>query len=375
MKKTRILFLSVVLYLVGGAAEALAQQVQKESSTTYKLYFKKNKTAVDYSYKDNGATVFNMVDYLKRILEQDNVSIENIHIISSTSPEGTSALNRYIATQRAFNTRRMLLDIFPELKDKNITVQNFNKNWNDVQNAAQSNQNINRTQILESFRSSSITITVITTEETEVTFIPTETPLKQDTIVPAAEKTDIRENPAPVSKKTIFALRSNLLLPAANVGVEVPVGNKWSVGADYYFPWVKRESNNKDCTQALMWNLEGRYWFGKERTEADLLKGHSMGLNAMFGYYDFERDYKGHQGEFANISLDYTYALPAFKEKIHFEFTIGVGYFFTQAEKYDVFEEGGKGYKKGYKENTSWVGPNKIGVSVVVPIKSTRRSK
>ena len=52
-----------------------------------------------------------------------------------------------------------------------------------------------------------------------------------------------------------------------------------------------------------------------------------------------------------------------------------MGYFFTQAEKYDVFEEGGKGYKKGYKENTSWVGPNKIGVSVVVPIKSTRRSK
>ena len=39
---------------------------------------------------------------------------------------------------------------------------------------------------------------------------------------------------APVEKKMILAARTNLLVPALNVGVEVPVGYSWSVGADYW---------------------------------------------------------------------------------------------------------------------------------------------
>lgn len=34
--------------------------------------------------------------------------------------------------------------------------------------------------------------------------------------------------------KPVVALRTNLLLPLLNFGVEVPIGNRWSVGADYY---------------------------------------------------------------------------------------------------------------------------------------------
>ena len=179
--------------------------------------------------------------------------------------------------------------------------------------------------------------------------------------------------PKQCSSHEIFFIKSNLLLPLGNVGVEVPIGNRWSVGADFYYPWLKRKSDHKNCIQALMWNLEGRYWLGNNRTKADVLEGHSVGFNVMAGYYDFEKNYEGYQGEFVNFSFDYTYGMPIFKDKLHLEFTIGLGYFFSQADKYDVFEEGGKGYRRGYKENFRYLGPNKMGVSIVVPIKSGGR--
>ena len=124
-----------------------------------------------------------------------------------------------------------------------------------------------------------------------------------------------------------------------------------------------------------MWNLEGRYWFGNNRTVSDLLEGHSIGLNTMFGYYDLERDYTGHQGNFVNLSVDYTYGIPIFKDKVHLEFTVGLGYLFSKADKYNVFEDGGKGYKKSYQEHIHWVGPNKLGASIVVPIHFNGKSK
>lgn len=77
-------------------------------------------------------------------------------------------------------------------------------------------------------------------------------------------------------RKPVVALRSNLLVPALNFGVEVPIGTHWSVGADYYFPWVWPKRDNKNCFELLAWGIEGRYWFGRERTVFDRLQGHSL---------------------------------------------------------------------------------------------------
>ena len=193
------------------------------------------------------------------------------------------------------------------------------------------------------------------------------------------ERLSVEQSDSPeqnqIPKKTILALKTNLLLPLANVGVAVPCGENWSVGANYYYPWVPRNRHHKECWQALGWELEGRYWFGRERVQANRLLGHSIGISAMAGYYDLEQDYSGHQGEFINGSLDYTFAKQIFKKKMHLEFTIGLGYFFSKALEYEVFEDGGKGYKKGYKKNVTWVGPNKIGIQLVVPIKAGGKKK
>ena len=167
----------------------------------------------------------------------------------------------------------------------------------------------------------------------------------------------------------LVALRSNLLVPALNVGVEVPIGNRLSVGADYYYPWVWPKADNKDCFELLSWGLEGRYWFGEERTATDRLQGHSVGLYGSVGYYDFERNFHGHQGEFVNVGVDYTYAMPIGKSKaMHLEFSLGVGYIYSEARKYTVIEPGAPLISDKITKKISFVGPTKANVSLVVPL-------
>ena len=172
-----------------------------------------------------------------------------------------------------------------------------------------------------------------------------------------------------------FYLRSNLLSPLTNIGTEYCIGNNWSVAADYYFPWIPRNSKNRNCFQLLGWNMEGRYWFGKDRGVEDRLEGHSVGLNLAAGYYDIERNYKGRQGEFASVGVDYLYALPVCKDRLHLEFSLGLGYIYSYVRPYNVFVDGGLAYKTDYTERFSWFGPTKASVSLVVPIKFKRRGE
>ena len=171
------------------------------------------------------------------------------------------------------------------------------------------------------------------------------------------------------TRKLLFALRSNLLVPALNLGVEVPIGKHWSVGADYYFPWIWPKKDNKNCFEFLGWGIEGRYWFGKNRTAFDRLKGHSVGLYGYVGYYDFERNFHGHQGEFVNVGVDYTYAMAVGKRKaLHLEFSLGVGYIYSEARQYTVIEANGPLISDKVTKKVGYFGPTKANISLVVPI-------
>ena len=89
----------------------------------------------------------------------------------------------------------------------------------------------------------------------------------------------------------------------------------------------------------------------------------------------FERFYKGQQGEFVTVGLDYLYAMPVCKGKLHLEFNLGLGYIYSYVKPYDVFEAGGKAFKEGYIKNFHWVGPVKAGASLVVPIRTTAKKR
>ena len=177
----------------------------------------------------------------------------------------------------------------------------------------------------------------------------------------------------------ILAFRSNLLVPAMNVGVEVPLGNRWSVGADWYYPWAWRPWVNRVqpaqsvCFQMLGGSVEGRYWLGRAHRPDDAyrkyrLLGHSLGLLVEAGYYDFQPAWKGRQGEYFGVGIDYMYAVPLGKGNVHLEFDIAVGYANTGWRGYEVHETGGK--LIGNWEDSSWQGlvPMRAGINLVIPI-------
>ena len=170
-------------------------------------------------------------------------------------------------------------------------------------------------------------------------------------------------------RKPVVAIRTNLLVPALNVGVVVPIGNRWSVAADYYYPWVWPKRDNKNCFEFLGWGIEGRYWFGSNRNEYTRLQGHSIGLYGYMGYYDFEYNFHGHQGEFANVGIDYTFAMAVGKKRgLHLEFSLGVGYIYSQARKYTVIESGSPLISDKITKTVGFFGPTKANISLVVPI-------
>ena len=166
----------------------------------------------------------------------------------------------------------------------------------------------------------------------------------------------------------VAAVRSNLLVPALNVGVEVPIGNQWSVGAEYYYPWIWPAKDNRNCFELLAWNIEGRYWFGRERTTSQRLQGHAVGIYGGAGYFDVERNFAGNQGEFANVGVDYTYALSTAKGRLHFEFSLGVGYLYAKARPYYVPVPGGVLLWNKEIRQIHYFGPTRLNVSIAVPI-------
>lgn len=173
-----------------------------------------------------------------------------------------------------------------------------------------------------------------------------------------------------------FALRTNLLMPATNIGAEYAINNNWTVDANYYFPWFWPQKKNKDCFELLGWSVGGRYYFGKQRTVYDHFKGHSLGLYFIGGYFDFERNYNGTQGQFIGPGMEYKYSMPVGRKKrVNLDFAIAVGYIYSWGTPYTVPYENGPLYPEDYSVRYHYFGPTRIAVGLTVPLykKEVRR--
>lgn len=218
----------------------------------------------------------------------------------------------------------------------------------------------------------------------DIGYLPPACQLQKDTVyvptpVPSAQERAASKPSKPYTegKKMLFALRTNMLaIPLANVGVEVPLGRHFSLGADYYYPWIWRPHHAEgldysgSSTELLALDVETRYWFPRAKsTPSQRLLGHSIGAYAAVGYYDFERNASGYQGEFYNIGLDYLFAVPLWEGLLHLEFELGVGYIRSVARPYDNYQEGGKCFRRpGVQQYVNWWGPTRAQLSLVVPL-------
>lgn len=139
--------------------------------------------------------------------------------------------------------------------------------------------------------------------------------------------------------KPVLALKTNLLFDAAsllNLGVEVPIGSRFSLAADVVFPWWRNRS--KDVTiQMLGGTLEGRYWFGK-RVDREPMTGFFAGIYTGAGYFDFQLGTltrgNGVQGNFyllGGVSAGFAHRI---SNSLRLEYSIGAGYLRCDFQEY-----------------------------------------
>ena len=172
-------------------------------------------------------------------------------------------------------------------------------------------------------------------------------------------------------KRFLFSIKTNILgVPLANVGVEFPFSKSFSVGVNYYYPWIKRDALHQTCNELVAYDLDVRYWLPNDRkpVEARLL-GHSFGIYGAGGHYDFERNWEGHQGTFFNIGFDWKYAWPVFHGRMHMEFELGLGMIYSDAQPYEVYDEYGKAFRiPGQRDIIRWYGPTRAQLTICVPL-------
>lgn len=173
---------------------------------------------------------------------------------------------------------------------------------------------------------------------------------------------------------TVLALKNNLLYDLAlapNVEIELSLGRRWSLNAEFKCPWW---SNTRKgfCYQLLSGGLEARYRPGS-RKHREPLTGHFFGLYAEGGDYDFQTTTtRGYQGDYyaaAGISYGYTRRIA---RNLALEFSLGVGYLITEYRKYTT-----------YKGDLIWqssgryhfLGPTKAKISLVWLLKGGGRGR
>ena len=379
------------------------KRIQKK----YSVYFGIGSSKVNRSLYGNGEVLDQIKEDINSI-KADKVIPDSLVIVSSSSPDGNTSFNLRLARMRADNTVSQLYRLLPEFRNASLKTDHYEESWDIVRQVLENDPDFpQREQMLSildtdlseemkeaslkkctegwaylienyiyAFRNSTIYLWLdlkgVVDEYVRIAPLPklgmlTDT-LVFDAPVPAVTRAYHDGSAFTPSPDIIWALRTNLLVPALNAGLEIPIKENWSLGLDYYFPWFWPNQKNKNCFEFLGWSVEGRYWFGRDRQPQDRLRGHSVGLYVGGGYYDFERNYRGMQGQFVSPGLDYTYAMPiGRKKRLNLEFTLAVGYIRSWGTTYNVYGDYGALYPDEGTVIWDYVGPTKAAVTLVVP--------
>ena len=411
-------FTLCALMMLTASVKSYCQSVRTDT-IGFSVFFRQGRSDIDFKYHGNGQNLNSFADTI-RVLDDDPLAnIKYIYVEAAASPEGASDYNERLARKRAENIRKWLVQNTP-LEQSKIQVEGIGVDWDGLRSKVSETDWEYRDTVLSIIDNTPVWVVrrgkvvdsrkkrlmdlygggpwnwmlanifpVLRQGGADVKCYVVRTPdpvVIRDTVyvvyrdtVQSRDTVYLGEPAGPREVlEPIFAVRTNLLLPLMNIGVEVPIGNRWSVGADWYYTWAWRkwfkDLNMTNCLQMLGGGIDVRYWMGKRHTpeianRQNRLWGHAFGAYVYGGYYDFEYDYKGYQGEFSNIGLDYMYsARLGRRHGLRMELSLGIGYIHSKAREYNVFTAGGNAFRTGYVKNVNWIGPTKATISLVVPI-------
>ena len=176
------------------------------------------------------------------------------------------------------------------------------------------------------------------------------------------------------SKPYFVGLKTNALyslVAIPNVGIELPLGNKWSVSANWMYAWWSNRGKDN------FWRIYGgdaevRRWFGKKAAEKPL-QGHHIGVYGQLLTYDFDLDRNGYVADNWNYALGgaYGYSLTLAK-RLNLDITIGLGYWGGKYHEYRTIDDC-KVWQAS--KNRHWWGPTKAEVSLVWLLGSSNSNK
>lgn len=192
--------------------------------------------------------------------------------------------------------------------------------------------------------------------------------------------------------KPWMALKTNMLfdlLLTPNVEIEVPIGKRWSIMVEDWFPWYLHNKGRNAVigryikpgrymkTDAYeLWTIgaELRYWLPRPcLLTRPALTGTFIGIYYANGKYDLEYRSKGDQGEFNSVGLTYGCAWPL-NRHLNFEASISAGALWGPRRHY-TGQYGDTHLIWQYTGRTFYAGPTKLKLSLVWLIPSLKRQQ
>lgn len=381
-------------------------KAQPKERREFAIHYRFDRIDVDSSYMDNAAAI----DTIRFCLTH-SVHIDSITVYAWASPEGGYPHNKWLSEKRAAAAKELLLSLAADttkLNEGKIKISPLAENWPGLLDLVEKNyRRPNRERLLRILRAEGIG------EETRKWRIKnlddgyTWNYLKRHymkqlrsatwvcvwtsvgAIAPLPELRDSLRAPQiglgrtveaesrPVSEFT-FAVKTNLpadMVTAVNLGVEVPLGEDFSVNAHFTFPWwTAGPYGNKYALQLLDAEGELRWWFapGEER-----FQGHYVALQGSGGKFDLQwgRDIGCYQCYNWGVGLSYGYAM-SLSDHWNLEFALTLGYLAIDYQHYVPSPDWSVLLRDNAKAGTlHYFGPTGLKVSLVYPFHIQRRGR
>lgn len=374
---------------------------QDNQSSQVMIYFHTGKSNISSDFMQNGTSL----ETLNSIFQKGNIpNIQSVDIKSYVSPEGPARVNNKLLQERTEAVKQYIVNHYPDLPEAKIASAAIGVNWELLRDLVEKDQNTpsrekvlrildsttghsyapkNRIIALQSGSWNYMLKNLFPLLRVATIISVTQKPKAPEPVAEVAQPAEVAPETIEfaeitetetvmeydsIARKPLFALKTNLLYDAAtalNAEIEIPIGKRWSIAAEYIFPWWLWKKK-QIALESLSGNLEGRYWFGN-REKRDVMTGWFAGVYGGGGYYDLEWKKKGYQGEFYSVGLTggFTHKI---SRNLRMEYSLGLGYIGTKYRKYQACyscEDGDWNLQRISSGNNDWIGPTRLKISLV----------
>ena len=391
-------YLFTVFAILASLAACPTAKAQPKERREFAIHYRFDRIDVDSSYMDNAAAI----DTIRFCLTH-SVHIDSITVYAWASPEGGYPHNKWLSEKRAAAAKELLLSLAADttkLNEGKIKISSLAENWPGLLELVEKNyRRANRERLLRILRVEGIgeetrkwRIRNLDDGETwnylkrhymkqlrSATWVCVWTSV--GAIAPLPEIRDSLRAPQSGLGRTVeavgrpvsefsFAVKTNLpadLVTAVNLGVEVPLGENFSLNAHFTFPWwTAGPYGNKYALQMLDAEGELRWWFapGEER-----LQGHYVALQGGGGKFDLQwgRDIGCYQCYNWGVGLSYGYSM-SLSEHWNLEFALTLGYLAIDYQHYVPSPDWSVLIRDDAKAGVlHYFGPTGLKVSLVYP--------